>query len=312
MRRLALIRLMMSKAEQESRLSAPFSTDSINRFHDVVEMFLALAVQHHHLGIPKQFEAYWSELGSVLGRPLAYKAQMQKFNKVRVNLKHYGIEPAIAEIEASRSAVRGLLYDETPALFGVNLDDVSLKEFVACAPARALLDSAENRWAGNDPIEAFADLSDSFGALIADYRQRKQIWYGRSVFDSTESMSTSGPFFRGVTGKQKNFEESIIKSLKALDFAVTIVGLGIDMRRYGKFKGTTPNVYPMANGGRHVTPRNGVVYTQDDFDFCRDFVVTAAIHLSEFDYDFDLWEAYRESVRQQEEASLSSDDEDET
>jgi hypothetical protein len=81
-RRLAFIRLLVARAEEESRQPPPFSYDSINRFHDAAEMFLALAAQQHHLTIPKDILAYWALFEPVLGRPLGYKAQMQKFNKV--------------------------------------------------------------------------------------------------------------------------------------------------------------------------------------------------------------------------------------
>lgn len=296
-RRLALIRLLLAKAEQESRLSAPYSTDSINRLHDVAEMFLALAAQQHHRTIPKEFEKYWDVLEPVLGRPLSYRAQMQKFNKLRVNLKHYGVEPALQEIESSRIAVRGLLYDETLALFGLALDKVSLSNFVNCKDSKEFLDSAESRWSNSDHSEAFADLAESFVALIKDYKRRKLVWADRSVFDITTNMRMLSPFFRRVTGKEKQFDEAVIDSLNALDFTVTLVGLGIDMRRYGKFKGLTPNVMHLVNGGRVTHDHPGVVRSSVDFEFCRDFVISTAIHLAEFDYDFDLWSAYREASR---------------
>jgi hypothetical protein len=82
-RRLAFIRLLVARAEDASRQPPPFSYDSINRFHDAAEMFLALAAQQHGLSIPKDLLAYWDIFQPVLGRPLGYKAPMQKFNKVR-------------------------------------------------------------------------------------------------------------------------------------------------------------------------------------------------------------------------------------
>src|ERR671921_525105 len=65
--------------------------------------------------IPQWFEHYWDVLQKGLGRPLGYRSAMQRLNEVRVDLKHYGIEPAPAEIPAAVAAVEGLLTDETPA-----------------------------------------------------------------------------------------------------------------------------------------------------------------------------------------------------
>jgi hypothetical protein len=103
------------------------------------------------------------------------------------------------------------------------------------------------------------------------------------------------PFHRQVSdAKQKRFDEKIIESLKALDFAVMLLGLGVDFRRYGKFKSLTPHVFVSMNHVRVVHPRQGAALpAQDDFEFARDFVITTAIHLADFDYDLDWSRAYR-------------------
>ncbi len=287
MRRLAVVRLLFSRAEKEAALAPPFSVDSVNRLHDVTEMFLALAAQVHHVNIPRELDGYWEVLKGPLGRSLLYRAQMQKFNKVRVNLKHYGVQPHASEIVTGLAAVRGLLEDECPALFGVALAEVSLSRFVTDETARALLDKAEERWDEGKQTEAFADLSDAFDSVIGDYTRRKLMGFGRSVFDSTADMTFMSAFFRRVEDRdQAKFDDMLVESLKALDLRVRLVGLGVDLRRYGKFFGLIPNVIRLHGGGRHVSERNQVVQRdQSDYEFCRDFVLSTAIHLAEFDYD---------------------------
>lgn len=308
--RLSLIRLLLNRAEEESRAGGPFSADAINRLHDVAEMYLALAVQVHHRKIPRDFLGYWDELEPLLGRPLAYRAQMQKFNKVRVNLKHYGVEPADREIEAARAAVVGLLHDESPDLFGIEFDDVNLSGFVRSDEGRQLLNSAEERWQQGDPSEALADISDAFGVVISDYTERKLIGHRRSVFKNASDMTFLSPFFRKVDrGKQRDFDEAVIKSLESLDYAVTLVGLGVDMRRYGRFRATVPIVVRMANGRRRVHRRHDDEVSDEDFEFCRDFVIATAIHLAAFDYDFNLWEAGRSKLRSMATSKTASPDE---
>jgi hypothetical protein len=294
-RRLAFIRLLVARAEEESLQPPPFSYDSINRFHDAAEMFLALAVQQHGLTIPKDLLAYWDIFQPELGRPLGYKAPMQKFNKVRVNLKHYGAEPALTEVEHARTTVKALLADECPVLFGVALEEVSLTAFVSSQDARELLESAERNWAAGNEKEAFADFAESFQALVEDYEQRKMLWHSKSVFATAADMTSLSPFFRRVESRtQKKFDEAVIESLKALDFAVMLIGLGVDFRRYGKFKALTPTIVGNFSGERHSIDLKGLpARSQADFDFCRDFIVTTAIHLSEFDYDLDWSEWYR-------------------
>lgn len=277
----------------------PFSFDSINRFHDAIEMFLALAVQEHGVAIPKDFTGYWDALQPPLGRPLAHRARLQKFNKLRVNLKHYGVEPAASEIAEAGLSVASLISDECRPLFGVDLEDVSLTAFVSCQEARQLLESAERHWEDMDRLEAMADLADSFETLIRDYEQRKMLG-GVSVFDNARDMTFESPFFRGVQGRQKRFEEKIIQSLKDLDFAVMLLGLGVDFRRYGKFKALTPIVFHVASGRRIVHARDTAAAPErSDYEFCRDLIVTTAIHLSEFDYDLEWSHGLRAAAAEQ-------------
>jgi hypothetical protein len=296
-RRLALIRLLLARAKGDSRLPVPYSFDSVNRLHDVAEMFLALAAQHSGVPIPKEFTEYWPKLGVPLGRPLAYAAQMQKFNKVRVNLKHYGIEPSPTDIDAGRLAVHGLLTDECPNLFGIALDDVSLSNFVTSVKARSLLDSAEANWPAS-PAEAFADLWEAFRDIIHDYETRKALQPHKSIFDAID-FSRLVPPTQGFAKAHAQFERGVLDALLQLDYNVMIVGLGVDLRRYGKFKSLMPAVdYMIASSERLVRDHPGLTQReQQDFEFCRDFVIQTAIHLAEFDYDFDLWGTYQAKVR---------------
>jgi len=293
-RKLGLIRLLLGQAQEEADQAPPFSTVSINRLHDVVEMFLSLAAVQHNVAIPRDFAGYWQALESPLGRPLAYRAQMQRLNRIRVDLKHYGIEPALAEISASRAAVSGLLEDETPGLFGISLADISLSVFVSSGTARVLLDEAQAQWAAGNPTEAFADLSEAFDDVVNDYARRKLVRYRRSVFNTTRDMSSLSPQSRRVPfGKDADFDTAVIESLKALDFTLMIVGLGIDLRRYGKFKALMPNVVHVLSGNRLVHDMEWLARTEDDYKSCSHFVVSTALHLGEFDYDFDHWASSR-------------------
>lgn len=274
-RRLVLVRLLLRRAEEDSRQSEPFAADSLNRLHDAAEMFLALLVEHYHLKIPPAFMGYWDVLARQLGRPLTYQAQMQKLTKARANLKHYGLKPTDDEIRASVAAARGLIEDECLDLFGVYLDDVSLLDVVADGEVRGMLREAQGKWDDGHESEAFNDLAAVFHVLVTRYRDRKQVWRRRSVFDSVEEFDS--PYSRGVPpGPQRNFETAIIKSIEALDFNTTLVGLGIDLRKYGMFRAVTQS----GSSGR------GLVRVDNDYEFCRDFVIANAIHLAEFDYSF--------------------------
>lgn len=238
--------------------------------------------------MPREFMKYWDVLDQELGRPLLYRAQAERLNKARLGWKHYGTEPASGELDAARTTVTGLINDECKALYGVELQEVSLSAFIRPEQARTLVDSAEQRWESGAEAEAFADLADAFEQLIRDYERRKMTHHNRSVFDSTPEMTFLSGFLRRQDGRDRDFTDEVIESLKALDFTIMLVGLGVDFRRYGKFKSLTPYLSRYAGDGRVTTERARVApRTEDDYRFCRDFILTSAIHLAEFDYDLD-------------------------
>lgn len=316
--RLALIRLLLDRAEEASRQAAPFSADSINRLHDVAEMWLLLGAEVLHADIkPKMpFINYWDVLSKKLDFPLTYKAQMQRVNEARVNLKHHGNEPSQQAIEHARTAVRGLLEDETPRLFGIGLRDVSLADFVACEEARALVKAADEKWkqqsVENRDIEGapdvwapLADLAEAFSALIGDYTGRKRTVTGRSVFDvvgappdlRSTRMRLRKNAGRGSAAKEvvdafEHYAAEVADSLSALQELTLATGLGVDLRRYGRFRLLTPRVSRASGGGRRFVVRESdPAPTDEDFEFCRDFVISTALHLAEFDFDRDLRDA---------------------
>lgn len=255
-RRLAHVRLLLGRALEESRASPPFCYDSLGRLHDALEMFLALAAQHHHKAIPKDFMKYWEVLEPALGRPLLYRAQSERFNKARVGWKHYGTEPAISEVEAARATVEGLLTDECLPLFGLELSEASLTSFVRPESARDLTHSAEMRWAAGDEAEAFADLIDAFDEMLRDYEQRKMTSYNHSVFGPQNKFTFLTPFSRGIPfGKEQQFVDAVIGSLEAHDRNIKIVGFGLDLRRYGRFVALTPHLVRNISGGRITSER---------------------------------------------------------
>lgn len=295
-RRLAHVRLLLARALEDSRASPPFCYDSLGRLHDAVEMFLALAVQHHHKPIPKDFIKYWEVLEPVLGRPLLYRAQSERFNKAGVGWKHFGTEPAVTEIEAARATVEGLLNDECMPLFGLELSDASVTSLVRPELARQLTESAEERWTAGDESEAFADLIDAFDVMLTDYEKRKMTAYDRSVFGPQNRFTFLSSFFQGIPfGKEQQFVDAVIGSLEAHDRNIKIVGFGLDLRRYGRFMALTPHLARNIGGKRITSERiRKEPRTDEEFAFCRDFVVHSAIRLAEYDYDIDHTTLYTE------------------
>lgn len=287
-RRLSLIRLLLHGAEAAAGQPAPFNTDSINRLHDVCEMYLALAVELHHGSIPKDFMGYWPELERLTGQPLSFRAALQRMNKARVSLKHYGVQPNSSEVAHCVASVRNLLLDETPRLFGVALAEASLDHFVQSDEGARCIQTAENHWDAGEKGEALADLREAYDSVLAWYEATKHGPSQVSVFDLYSKFQRTNVFRRPADPEQVKYEDSLHQLLSELDERLMVIGLGIDLRRLGRFLAMTPSVRLMANGvDRWYSVPEDFDPSSDDYAFCRDFVVSVALRLAEFDFEVD-------------------------
>lgn len=278
-RRLAFIRLLLQSAEEASRQAPPFSTDSINRFHDVAEMFLALAVEVHSGRIPDAgFMAYWNEIEQLTTRPLGYRAAMQRVNKTRVNLKHYGIQPAATEVDHCASTVRNLLIDSCQDLFDIELESISLAMFVKSDTGMRCLEAAERHWADDEKAEAFADLREAFDEIVGGYIKTKK--------HRRRSPLANDRRYRIPDAAERRYRDAVRDDLDDLGYRQTLIDLGVDLRRAARFNTLTPQVSSMTAGNQrsYRVPSNWDP-SEDDYLFCRDFVIATSLRLSEFDND---------------------------
>jgi hypothetical protein len=70
--------------------------------------------------------------------------------------------------------------------------------------------------------------------------------------------------------------------------AVTIIGFGIDYRKYAKFMMIAPSVSFTGDGSVHYGGNKNLSnITVEEFQFCHDFVIDTAVRLQEFEIDPD-------------------------
>lgn len=166
--------------------------------------------------------------------------------------------------------------------------------FVQSLDAAQALKAAEDHWAAGEQPQAFADLAEALDALINDYLRDKRTWRG-SLFDATkyleQGFSRRG-YMREASADAVAYHQAIEASLGELSDSVMLVGLGIDLGQYVRFNALTPNLsYIQGSGKRRYGIPNYWSRTNEDFAFCRDFVIATSLLLDERDYDFEPDEA---------------------
>lgn len=288
-RRLAFIKHLLGMAVSQSRAPEPLSSASLLTFHDAVELFLQLASEHLNAGGERlNFMEYWGAIKQS-GKELSQQESMRRLNKARVALKHHGNLPSRLDIEAFRASATSFFEENTPNIFGITLSEVSLVEFVQPEKAREMLKEAQTALERNEVGLAIEQIAISFVIMVDDYEARKRNSFGRSPFFFGKDLAFHDSFFMGLKGNGREFDklgefvDRVKDSIEAIQEAVKMMALGIDYRRYSRFKLLTPPVtkWPTIGVKRE---RSTAQVTREDADFCFDFVIEMALTLLEFDY----------------------------
>jgi len=195
------------------------------------------------------------------------------------------------DIESFRVSTPNFFQENTPLVFGVALDDTSLIEFVNPDSSRQRLKDAQGQIQSGDTLAALDNIALAFTEMIADYEDRKRNQYHMSPFFFGQSMTFLDSFFMGLSRssserKLGEFVDKVKESIEAMQSAIKMLALGIDYRKYSKFKMLTPHLTRVISGNwvihRHFEEEQKP--SQEEARFCIDFVIESALALAEFDY----------------------------
>ena len=300
LQRLALIRYLFGAAEQQARQPEPLSSVAILHLHDGVELFLHLAAEQTNAAIGRnarlEFAEYFGQIDAVI-KPnrLSQRAAMVRLNTARVAFKHHGNTLGSQAVEQHRAAVERFFEANTPLVFGVEFGAVSLVDLVRFPRARASLAEAERALSSGDTAAAMLAIATAFAQLVDDYERETRLAYGRSPFVFGESFVFDRSFFRhrarspfGGGHAQAEFEDKLMNSVVALQRGMKVLSLGLDYRRYAKFRLLSPPVTEAmrdgTSGPRHApdaTEGRPWPPTAESCRYCFDFVIESALRLQE-------------------------------
>jgi len=174
----------------------------------------------------------------------------------------------------------------------VNFSEISLIELVKCQNAKSTLKESQQMLSENKLDEALDKVAIAFEQLIDDYEVRKTDEWGRSPFFFGRRMDFLSSFFMDIPrgNKLADFIDRVKESIEAIQESVKILSLGLDYRRYAKFRLLTPIVQRTQGSGgiNYVAQRvSNVNPTKEAVHFCINFVVESAVTLQEFDFDIE-------------------------
>jgi hypothetical protein len=298
-KRLAFIRFLYSQGLEQAARPQPLAAAALLSFHDAVEMFLLLAAEHLSVNLDRNttFDGYWTQIAAQASVQLPSRNAMRRMNNSRVNFKHHGSIPSATDLDQFRADVTTFFTDATQAVFAADFTNIDMTDLVTQQVALTRIRSAEAHASQGDYIEALTFLGEAFWDLVADYASRKRLGLGLSPYDFGPKPYSLGreALSQSEGGRICEAEEhlnsrinAIIETINPMRDAVLVLALGLDYRRYTRFSMLTPSVFRTDNGTEFVGQRPGLRLGDDEYQFCKLFVVETAVHLAELDFDLDL------------------------
>lgn len=281
--RLAFIKYLKQTAHAQSLAPAPLNCASILTMHDAVEMFLLLACETLNAGEKKpDFMKYFDLIEpKIAPEALKQKESMRRLNAARVALKHHGNLPSNHDIEAFRVRVADFFEDNTPLVFGMSIESISLIEFIQPEESRQGLRSAQTKSDAEDFKGAIDDIAVAFARMIRHTDRR-----GYDKFFGPDLSSMRGGDI-GIPDSQVvkalpnlgPYIDALKHSIEATQEAVKMLSYRIDYRKYSRFKSITPQVCISGEKTKILKPHFPRNPNRDEVRFCMEFVIESALSL---------------------------------
>ncbi|MEU8645049.1 hypothetical protein AB0C91_24355 [Streptomyces sp. NPDC048674] len=305
MQRLAFIRLLVGQAVDQSHLPEPLSASCILTYHDAVELFLILASEHLKVGVAERgkltqrfFDGLHPDKLGPAGVDLAGKKGVDRLSALRNTIKHDAALPATRQVEQSRNDAELFFEENTPRVFGLSFDAIDMIELVPQQSVRTRLRDADSAWTSGDLVKSMGELRVAFDELFFDhmvgshYRESPLTFGPQLRSDSFLGSKIAKALTLDASGKHAPvpapLAESVGKHLETvtdvvsrLQRALQIASIGIDYHRLHRFEMLCPHVSLKADGHREAYWHGPYTPEQSDYDYCRQFLITAALRVAE-------------------------------
>lgn len=287
-RRLAFAQHLIMRAQEDARLPSPLNAAAVLSAQDAVEMVLIVISQTLDLDPNKyKFMAFW-EAFARRGIELPYKESMRRLNDCRVAIKHRGSFPSTFDVERVVADAEAFVAESIACAFGTDRAVEGLFCFITYEGVREHLRQARVHLEEHKRTASVEESALAFDELVNEYWNTRSMGPGSSPFSFNkfgrfDNASSWIPAERGFKDLRKHVDKTV-ETAEAMDEALRVLSLGLDMDSYIVFKRLTPNVFHFFD--RHVEcywlteTQESVELSDDAAAWCFGFVFEAALELS--------------------------------
>ncbi|MFF8940372.1 hypothetical protein ACF08O_37845 [Streptomyces paradoxus] len=307
MKNLAFIRLLHRQGMEQAHLPEPLSFTSVLTFHDAVELFLIVTAEH--LGaVVKDRDPFIKRFFEGLhpsnfpgGVELQGQYGVKRLNDLRNGFKHTAGFPGPNAVMDAQADTAHFFEGNTPIVFGLPFGDIDLAEVVQHVRTRRHLKAAALLDFEGQRPEAMGTLAVAFDQLMTDQVNDREAPRGLSAYsfgsriprglrtDQVQAILHQ-PDHSTRRGAPVRAAETLageythIRDVtRVLQEGMGLMALGVDFHQYQRFTQLTPRV--SFTYGEPETPHfamePGYDPNPEEFEFCRHFVITVALRLTE-------------------------------
>ncbi|MFE6907087.1 hypothetical protein [Streptomyces erythrochromogenes] len=295
-RRLAYIRMLYEQGVAQAKQPMPMGASSLLSLHDSVEMFLVLTsdVLNEQVDRNTNFTDYWKKIKGV---QLSGLHGMRRLNDARNGLKHAGAMPPLEVVQQALSDTFAFFDDNVPRVFSAPLWSVDTSHVIPQPRTRDFVRRATQQFENGDGGPALALLQCGLQEVLG---------YGRWPYGTLMTRISAPRFgisklaqaFRGAFGRSHNNEvsdaarelERLEQSVDALQDGLLWIAMGGNLHHYARFQSLVPQFH-FRVGSDEASMQTLLTHpsvtactpTREEFEFCRQFVVTTALRRADID-----------------------------
>ncbi|MEK6288175.1 MAG: hypothetical protein AABO57_20845 [Acidobacteriota bacterium] len=220
-----------------------------NLLQDSVECFLLALSEHLNAGVDQRttFDRYFELINQkIKPAELPFRVRLIALNKLRVNSKHFGLEPSKAELEPLLTTVWEFFDEVTSSTFGRAFATISLLDMLRAGEPKELLQRAEAAFNSGDYANCLVCCRQAlFVSFESNYDARMFLETRRSFrFDLDMFLSKVPHYARDRQYLEENIKEPtafVIYDHNALE--MDLMKNGVDPVAYWNVWRLTPEVY---------------------------------------------------------------------
>ncbi|MCX5806646.1 MAG: hypothetical protein NT010_11365 [Proteobacteria bacterium] len=269
------------RTEQGIKLSV-----GVNLLQDAVELFLLSVAEYLSADIPINtiFDKYFDLINKKIEpKELPFRSRLNSLNKLRVNSKHYGIQPAQEEVKQI-SVVVGEFFEEVSlSVFGNRFATFSLIDLLRDGEAKELLKQAENYFNEKNYSECLICSSKALYLEIEkDYDISK--FKDKSISKGNWGLMLYGPKAPFWAKNPEYIEEKVNNHCDYIVFdhstlEMDLIKSGVDTNTFWNVWRLTPPVFRFDKDGDWIVKYKFKCFDEDGINNRAEYVLSSAIEI---------------------------------